>query len=546
MKLRCSALLAALIACSSPDTAIQSGAPPDVSGAPAGGSDAGTKSPVPPGNEGGEPAPLHVLFIGNSYTYVNDVPGLLAKIAQSSPKGTKIVTEAITEGAATLEYHLQNPVVKARIAEATWTHVVLQGQSMEFAPAEPAKELGDLVLAAKAVPTWFVTWARAAQSDEYTSDWYSGPTEMQDFATYSYAQAASHTPGSLLSCVGEAFRQSLALHPEIKLHIDDNSHASMAGSYLAASTFYVALTGKPVPADAFVPEGVAPADAALLRNAALVGSACSDVRPRGSVHPDVPNIDYGVAGTSIPALLTLTNRGALPGLVYGMSPSSPFAWTGGAFPGGANDPSAPDLTFCRQNGYFWEVPASSACLVSLSFDATTSSTSILELHLVNDYRSEALMALSGTVGFRDRARLTLCEDSGYLARFCSNNLTASFWQNEDITLVVTNRGGAPTTAITGAAPDAPFAWANGSFPGGTGAGKPTKKFTGWAEYRDPAKTFPYCGAVLRPGEQCIVTLVAPKASPDDPMAAHTTLSLAYADALGPASEPLTRAVTKYR
>jgi hypothetical protein len=488
-----------------------------------------------------------VLFIGNSYTYVNDVPGMLAHIAATSPKGPNIVTEAIAVGAATLDSHLQNPAVPARIAEATWTHVVLQGQSEEFAPEQPAKELGDLVLAAKAVPTWFVTWARAAASDEYTSDWYSGPSEMQDFATYSYAQAATRTPGSLLSCVGEAFRQSLTLHPQIALHQADFSHATIAGSYLAASTFYVALTGKPVPADSFVPDGVTMTDAALLRGAALVGSSCSDVRPRGSVHPDVPTIDYGVSGTAIPAVLTLTNRGSLPGFVYATDLSSPFGWTSGVFPGGAFDASAPDLTFCRQNGVDWEVPASSACLVSLTFDATTTSNSDLQLHLTNDYRSDAVIPLSATSGFRDRARLTLCEDAGYLARVCTNNAFALFGLADDITLVVTNRGGAATTSITGAAPAAPFVWANGgAFPGGAGVGKPTKKLP-YAEYRDPAKTFPYCSDVLLPGEQCIVTIATlPRVSPDDPSSANTTIALAYTDALSPAAEPLTRAIIKYR
>src|SRR5262249_30703151 len=153
---------------------------------------------------------------------------------------------------------------------------------------------------------------------------------------------------------GEAFRASLTLHPEITLHAADQSHATIAGSYLAASTFYVALTGLPVPASAFVPDGVSSDDAALLRSAALVGSSCGGVRPRGSVHFDAYGaIDFGVSGTPIPALLVLTNRGTLPATVFASPPSAPFQWTGGTFPGGVHDATAPGLTFCAQDGYYW-------------------------------------------------------------------------------------------------------------------------------------------------------------------------------------------------
>ena len=104
-----------------------------------------------------------------------------------------IEVESIVKGGETLQEHSADPAVAQRIADGNWTHVVLQGQSLEFAKPEPAAKLGKLIVAAGATPTWYVTWARAPSSDEYSlpnsNVFYSSANEMQDFATYSYVQA---------------------------------------------------------------------------------------------------------------------------------------------------------------------------------------------------------------------------------------------------------------------------------------------------------------------------------------------------------------------
>jgi hypothetical protein len=48
-------------------------------------------------------APLRILFIGNSATYVNDIPGTLANLAQKA--GYSIEADSIAKGGATLAYH---------------------------------------------------------------------------------------------------------------------------------------------------------------------------------------------------------------------------------------------------------------------------------------------------------------------------------------------------------------------------------------------------------------------------------------------------------
>lgn len=73
--------------------------------------------------------PLNVLFIGNSYTYVNDLPGMTAALVTIS--GRAIVVDSVAVGGATLQDLWNAGDAQRKITGGTFTHVVLQGQSEE-------------------------------------------------------------------------------------------------------------------------------------------------------------------------------------------------------------------------------------------------------------------------------------------------------------------------------------------------------------------------------------------------------------------------------
>ena len=76
--------------------------------------------------EGSGPAqPLHVLFIGNSLTYVNDLPAIVSALAEASG-GQRIACEAVASGGYSLEDHWQHGDALAAIRRGTWNVVVLQ------------------------------------------------------------------------------------------------------------------------------------------------------------------------------------------------------------------------------------------------------------------------------------------------------------------------------------------------------------------------------------------------------------------------------------
>ena len=497
-------------------------APSDSAGADAAPPDAG-------------PAELRVLFIGNSYTYVNDLPGMLARTAATAGTPPAITTDSVTEGGATLSTHWSEGIAQTRINEGQWTHVVLQGQSLEAdypAPAfsAAALQLGDLITAAGARPALYVTWARAAGDSVYgAGQWFINPDEMQDRVTAAYADVAGQLPGSILACVGEAFRTSLRDHPEIVLHQSDNSHPTVAGTYLAASTFYVALTGNPVPEASEVPPEVSAEDAALLRDVALVGSECADVHVKAIVswrfdvhcHP----FDFGTMGTSIPTLLFLTNTGySTAGIADGATLGAPFVWTAGAYPGGSGTVTSggADYAFCAAS-----LPPGSTCVLSVSYTPTTAGSSTLSLDVTDAYVSSVTCELDGSPTLR--ALLTISEDPGFFG--CTDAVCQPIGRivmpgsTEPIDLVVSNRGGAPTTSLEVGTPlDEPFYWgpsgAGGTFPGGSGQGS-----VGGVDYD-------YCTTpTLGVGEQCMVTVsFAPTVAGPQ---VNTAVSLAYSDAAGP-------------
>jgi hypothetical protein len=73
--------------------------------------------------------PLKVLFIGNSYTSVNDLPAMVAAMAEAAG-GRKIEVDRHLVGGCTLEKHVKDQKAIDKIRAKKWDVVVLQEQSL--------------------------------------------------------------------------------------------------------------------------------------------------------------------------------------------------------------------------------------------------------------------------------------------------------------------------------------------------------------------------------------------------------------------------------
>lgn len=476
------------------------------------------------------PPELRVLFIGNSYTSVNDLPGMLSHIATTSGIAPLITVESITAGGETLAAHAAGEVAPGRIAEGTWTHVVLQDQSVEPIRvyfndfnrypgdvAESEVAIGEMVTRAGAVPVWYATWAREASDiDGFYATFGTTPTEAQDLLTSAYAKLTDMVPGSGIACVGEAFRRALVKHPSIVLHGADGSHPTLAGTYLAASTFYVTLTGHAVPETSEVPAGLSSDDAAALRTIALVGSSCASFRARGRIRIVEPSLRL-LAGSPLQRYALVINRGDSPaGVSDGHTLAAPFSWSSGAYPGYADTRLFPNAPPCGDQLAAWH-----GCTLALTYSGAAPGTGTLTLDVTESDNQHVTIDLVGQTTaapllkidrdpsstLPDPANASRPRPFDFLTSAVSNAFTLIAWPGETAVfhVLVTNPGGSAATGLFGAGINArvPFPvaqWSWGStpsleneFPGGVGS------ITVDGVIR------PYCGDTLAPGATCVVT-----------------------------------------
>lgn len=199
-----------------------------------------------------------VLFIGNSYTSVNNLPELLSGLATAGKH--RMVVELIAVGGATLAQHLQSPSVRIQLAAQHWNYVVLQEQSVVPAVAVartagmyPAiRVLVKDIRAQDARPILLLTWGRR---DGLPESGYHDYRTMQSEITTGYLTIADELDVTVAP-VGVAWMTVVREDPGLALWLADGSHPSLTGSFLAACTLYATIYHQS-PAGLRVPEGIA-------------------------------------------------------------------------------------------------------------------------------------------------------------------------------------------------------------------------------------------------------------------------------------------------
>ncbi len=191
---------------------------------------------------------ISVLFIGNSYTYVNNLPLLVDSLAAAA--GDTLEWDMSAPGGYTFQMHSVDVTTLSKINQQPWDYVVLQEQS-QLPSLDPdsvdsttipyALLLDSLILANDSCTqiVFYETWGRkygdAANCAAYPPVCtYSG---MQQRLLESYKLMAD-TCHAIVAPVGEAFRTCIAFDSTTELYQADLSHPSLNGSFLAASVFY--------------------------------------------------------------------------------------------------------------------------------------------------------------------------------------------------------------------------------------------------------------------------------------------------------------------
>jgi hypothetical protein len=188
-----------------------------------------------------------VLFVGNSLTYMNDLPAVFKKFAAASPLHMDIEVTSLTPGGAFLYDQWKHGQAVALLREKHPNFLVLQGQSTEplSAPQSFAQSAARLKAEADRVGArtiLFATWARPANDPFYKEPASGGsPSAMHARLDLAYATVARNT-GATLAPVGVAFVRAQQIAPEIRL-LDGTQHPSPVGTYLAAAVLFRAMFG---------------------------------------------------------------------------------------------------------------------------------------------------------------------------------------------------------------------------------------------------------------------------------------------------------------
>jgi hypothetical protein len=185
---------------------------------------------------------VSVLFVGNSLTYTNDLPGMFKKLAAESSLHVDVEVTLIAPGGAFLYDHWKHGQALALLREKHPKFLVLQGQSTEALSAPQSFSQSAQLFKAEAdrigaTTILFATWARPA-GDPYYKEPTSGgsPAVMQARLDAAYADVAKST-GATLAPVGAAWERAQQATAEIQL-LDGTQHPSPAGTYLAAAVLF--------------------------------------------------------------------------------------------------------------------------------------------------------------------------------------------------------------------------------------------------------------------------------------------------------------------
>jgi hypothetical protein len=190
-----------------------------------------------------------ILFVGNSYTYYNDLPGMLSRLAAEN--GHEVQVDSVTKGARKLTQYqnAEDPYTQklvALLAERHYAAAFLQEQSILPLTGEDTflagvRHLADMLSGKADRILLYQTWARRAGHETLVKNGWT-VDDMSKGLRDAYRRVADSV-GAKVSPVGDTFSAVLSKHPTLELYDPDGSHPSYFGSALAAVIHYQSLFG---------------------------------------------------------------------------------------------------------------------------------------------------------------------------------------------------------------------------------------------------------------------------------------------------------------
>ena len=183
--------------------------------------------PLPPGG-------MHILFIGNSLTYANNLPGTLSALALTT--GDTIRTTDVSEPDFALVDHTYMGMSQSTLKLGGWQYVVLQQ-----GPSSLQINRDSLIMLSQ-------YWDAKIKAVGGKTALYSVWPQTVNFGTFARAiesyELASKAVNGLYLPVGAAWLAAWDKDASLPLYSVDGLHPTELGTYLAALVMYERFTGK--------------------------------------------------------------------------------------------------------------------------------------------------------------------------------------------------------------------------------------------------------------------------------------------------------------
>lgn len=174
-----------------------------------------------------------ILFIGNSHSAANDLPGLVTTLIKTGvPEAS--AQYGLAPGFLFLADRIDDGVTQPLLQSRSWSHVILQAQKYSssgqyFYPTHAAEEWIRRATSQNARPILFPEWPRRGNTEE-------GQRVHNLHLDIATRESACVAP------VGLAWEASIAQYPGLNLHAADGNHANLNGALLTAFVFYQVIT----------------------------------------------------------------------------------------------------------------------------------------------------------------------------------------------------------------------------------------------------------------------------------------------------------------
>ena len=232
----------------------------------------------PKRTEVGGPAPMAILWVGNSFFYYNNSlhNHVLGLVRADDPKSRARATSVTISGSG-IDWHDMESYFRpngiGRYSFVGDNEIVFNKPGRQFdaviigdcsqCPIHPqlksvfhqfAKRQSEVVTTNGARPILFMTWA------------YKDKPGMAAGLAEQYTIAGNDND-ALVVPAGLAFAKAIAARPELEFYQPDKRHPTLIGTYLAACTTYAAVYGRSPVGNTYT-AGIEPAVARFLQNTA--------------------------------------------------------------------------------------------------------------------------------------------------------------------------------------------------------------------------------------------------------------------------------------